>query len=947
MSYSNNPPNGKTNAPGDGYCTECHGSGNPGGFDGDITITGLPDTVLSGQTYALTITSSNPNGLAERAGFQLVVLNSSNQNFGTLSSSDPNGTVTPSGGRTYFEHDPSQLFDSNNEASWYFSWKAPAVSGSESFTIYAASNIANNNGDDTGDYIISRTFPRVAINEPDPLNVTVSGTNISCNGQNNGSATANPTGGTAPYSYSWSSGQSTQTISGLAPGNYSVTVTDNASQTTSGAVQITEPDALTLAIDASGTEINCNVTSITLTANVSGGTQGYNYLWSTGAQASGITVTNGGTYTITVTDAKLCTATSSVTITENLNLDVELQPIQPLCENSDPVILEGTPAGGIYSGPGVNGSTFDPSLAGPGNHEIVYTYTEGQCSDFATQIAVVEALPVIEIVPVGDKCLDDPAFNVIATPAGGTFSGPGITSDGIFTPANAGIGTHTITYTINGLCIASGTTQIKVVDCNCPNPVSVNAGEDLSVCAGTIANLNGQGTNASTYVWSSSGDGDFSNKNSLITTYTPGDSDLTNGQVTLTLTGLDPDGNGPCSASSDQLKLTIHALPEITFDTENEVCLDKDSLELKALPDDGLWTGPGVTNNVFHFDSIGIGNYTLNYAVVDNNGCAASKPFVVTVKDCSNIFTGMLSINNTNCKNDSTGSMEVIPGSDATLPISYSWSTGDTTKKIDHLPSGNYAVTATDATGKTLVLQGKINPISSLSILQADTVSCPDASLACPEIHGAAGPVQYLWSTGNTEHCQELIADSTVCLTVSDSLSCKESICIYYNPLNIHVDASQGPGDIGNSGFIHVTISGGNPDYSYTWYRDSIAIATTEDLDSISEAGIYVLKVVDHSGCEVFSEEVVLKGVANKKLDGVISKVYPNPFTHELIYETSDPSSVRKIILVTPFNNYIPLDWNQKNTNLLRINMEQMVPGVYYLIVLENNTVRHFRLLKL
>lgn len=944
MSYSNNPPNGKTNAPGDGYCTECHGSGNPGGFDGNITITGLPDTTSPGETYPLTITVSNPNGLAGRAGFQLVVLNSSNQNFGTLTSTDPNGAVTPSGSRTYFEHDPSQLFNGSNEASWFFNWEAPSVSGQESFTIYAAANIANNNGDNDGDYIISRTFNGLVLAQPDPLEVTVSGTNISCNGQNNGMATANPTGGTLPYTYAWSSGQSTQTINGLPPGNYTVTVSDAGNQTASASIQITQPDPLTSSISASGTEINCNVTTITLTAAASGGSLPYGYLWSTGAQTSIITVTSGGTYSVTVSDQNQCSSVSSVTITENLNLDVSLLPIDPVCENHEPVPLFGSPAGGVYSGPGVNGSTFDPSIAGPGNHEIIYTYSEGQCSDFASQTAVVEALPSINIVPVNDLCLTDPAINVIASPSGGIFSGPGITSDGVFTPSQAGIGTHTITYTINGLCVAFGTTQIKVKECNCNTPVTVQAGPDISLCAGDIIIINGQGTNASSYHWSSNGDGSFINPDSLRTTYIPGENDKTNGMVTLTLTGADPDGDGPCTGDADELVLTINPIPDITFETAKNVCEDLDSLLLIATPSGGTWSGVGVSGNVFHFDTLGVGFYTLQYSVENTHGCFKKDSVEIEVKDCSNLFTGELFINKNNCAYDSIANIQVIPGDDATEPITYIWSNGDTTQTIEHLANGNYSVTATDALGKTLTLEGTVTSLSNLSILQDESVTCTSDSLACPVVKDGVGPIQYLWSNSNTNPCQELIRDSILCLTISDSLSCKQSVCISYFPLTIHVDEIIEPTDV--SGSIDITVSGGEPGYTFTWLRDTTLIATTEDLDSIYAPGVYTIHVTDASGCET-SEKITLEGGAIAKESKIVDHVYPNPFKNEILLEAANPSAVKEVIIITPLNNYVRKHWDSTSGNTMKIEMENMPSGVYYLIVLEKGVVKHFKLMKI
>jgi large repetitive protein len=81
----------------------------------------------------------------------------------------------------------------------------------------------------------------IEINEPTLLTVGVSGTDVTCLGGSDGSATATPSGGTAPYSYLWSNGATTQTISNLVAGTYNVTVTDAKGCTVAGTITITQP----------------------------------------------------------------------------------------------------------------------------------------------------------------------------------------------------------------------------------------------------------------------------------------------------------------------------------------------------------------------------------------------------------------------------------------------------------------------------------------------------------------------------------------------------------------------------------------------------------------------------------------------------------------------------------------------------------------------------------
>ena len=139
---------------------------------------------------------------------------------------------------------------------------------------------------------------------------------------------------------------------------------------------------------------------------------------------------------------------------------------------------EATPAGGVYSGPGVtdngNGTDydFDPAAAGVGIHTITYTYTDGNgCTAFDTDDVEVFALPVVTFTAPADLCIDAGVQATLggATPAGGIYSGPGVTDNGNgtdydFDPASAGVGSHTITYTFtdgNG-CTSSANDDVEV-----------------------------------------------------------------------------------------------------------------------------------------------------------------------------------------------------------------------------------------------------------------------------------------------------------------------------------------------------------------------------------------------------------------------------------------------------------------------------------------------------
>jgi hypothetical protein len=208
----------------------------------------------------------------------------------------------------------------------------------------------NRSGLSAGTYTLTVTDVRncikstsVTVTQPSPMVITPTITPVSCFGQNSGQISLSVTGGTGSYIYSWSDGNSNQNRSGLAPGIYSVTVTDanNCTQTLGG-IEVTQPAA---GLNLSTTQVNVlcfggNNGSINLT--VSGGTPfaapaaPYTYSWTkTGSSFTASTEDIGslteGTYNVTVTDSKGCTATLSVTITQPAALSLSVAKTDATC----------------------------------------------------------------------------------------------------------------------------------------------------------------------------------------------------------------------------------------------------------------------------------------------------------------------------------------------------------------------------------------------------------------------------------------------------------------------------------------------------------------------------------------------------------------------------------------------------------------------------------------
>lgn len=175
--------------------------------------------------------------------------------------------------------------------------------------------------------------------------------NPTCDGEENGSATANVSGGTAPYNYQWSpNGGNTATGSGLGAGTYTVTVIDDAGCTTIEEVTLTNPSPITL----TGTSIpaDCGDDNGEIVVTASGGTGGFTYTWnpnvSNSANANNLPA---GNYNVTVTDANGCTASEAFTVGQSDSIDVFIVPSSGTINPGGEIILsvETDPASTIVS----------------------------------------------------------------------------------------------------------------------------------------------------------------------------------------------------------------------------------------------------------------------------------------------------------------------------------------------------------------------------------------------------------------------------------------------------------------------------------------------------------------------------------------------------------------------------------------------------------------------
>ncbi|MBS1686530.1 MAG: tandem-95 repeat protein [Bacteroidetes bacterium] len=329
-------------------------------------------------------------------------------------------------------------------------------------------------------------------------------------------------GGTPIYTYLWSppigiTGYTTASNPYVrhlgANTTYTVTVTDKKGCTATDQVVVRVTPA-TLAISITPPANSSSLTwcensgqSVDLTVNVTGGTAGYTYLWTPTTNLSDtdqqVTTANpqmAGSYpyTILVTDASGCQASLSRTITvKPLPHPVIIGLDSHYCASSPQVALTASISGGTWSGAGVvntgSGFVFRPASVGAGSYLITYTVTQNGCTHDTSQVVVVDPLPTVSITGNNPSyCTFDALDTFTGTPAGGTWSGPGINaSTGVFNPALVSVPnnistTVTIRYRLAGgstTCTDSTSVNITIYK---SLPVTVTASADTTCQGGAI-----------------------------------------------------------------------------------------------------------------------------------------------------------------------------------------------------------------------------------------------------------------------------------------------------------------------------------------------------------------------------------------------------------------------------------------------------------------------------
>jgi gliding motility-associated-like protein len=729
---------------------QCNG-GSDGGID--LSITGGTPTYL--YSWSNGSTTQDINGLS--AGLYTVTVTDANN----CSASSSYSITQPSLLTVSLNGVNPTCGASNGSISAAVSGGASGYSylWSNSSTASSISNVA------VGTYTLTVTDANGCtavqssslVNQNGPSITSGIATNPSCNGGSNGSIDITISGGASPFTYSWSNGQTSQDVTGLSAGTYTVTITDANSCVNSNSYTITQPSALIANVTTTAT--TCNLNNGSATTSVSGGTGAYTYLWNNASISSAISNVAAGNYTVTITDANGCSIIRSATVSATLT----------------PVVV---------------------------------------------QSALTNVL-----------CNGDSTGSISITINNGTGPFTFVWSNGATTQniSNIKNGTYTVTVTD-----ANGCTNVKSFTVTQPTFLSLANFSSVNTTCGQ-ANGSAQvipagGVSPYTYLWSN---GNLTNQ---IVNVGAGSYSVTvtdNNGCTKRRSFIITNANGPVVTLQSQANVNCFgaATGSINISTSGGLA-----------PYTYLWSNAATTQNI---SGLVAGDYTIT--VTDANNCTASTQYTITQPSILNINPTII---NAGCVANSGSISTAVSG--GTIPYTYSWSNGNTTSSISNLSAGNYSLTVTDNNGCTSLWSGVVlgagSPSANFTVIDVTCFGFTDGSIAS-STSGGNPPYTYLWSNGSTGSGISNLSAGSYSVTITDQSGCTAFYTqTVQSPLQLNITTSIIDVNCfnGNTGSIQLTVTGGTSPYSYLWNNSS----TSNPITNLS-SGTYNVTVTDNLGCTI------------------------------------------------------------------------------------------------
>ncbi len=688
--------------------------------------------------------------------------------------------------------------------------------------------------------------------------VAVVDSSITCYGNTDGAATASASGGTMPYTYLWSNGSTTASISGVVAGIYNVYITDNNGVKDTTDVTITEPSLLSGAV-VIDSNVMCNGSSDGgASASATGGTAPYTYLWSNGATSEFISGVSSGVYSVTITDANGCTTMSNGTITQPHSLVA-------IVGGDSVVTCNGGSDGGAtafglggtapYTYLWSNGATTASISGVPAGLYTVYVTDYNECLDSAliaiTQPGIFSTHAYVDSSITCNGSSDGGASVLVYN---GMAPFTYLWSNGATTSSISGVaaGEYSVTVTDTNGCTTMGNVTVTepsllsgavVIDSN----VTCNGSSD----GGASASATG-GTAPYTYLWSNGSTSAFI-------------SGVSSGVYSVTIT----DANG-CTSMSNGTITQPHSLVAIVGGDSVVTCNGGSDGGATAFglggtaPYTYLWSNGATTASI---SGVSAGLYTVY--VTDYNECLDSALIAITQPG---IFSAHAYVNSSiTCNGSSDGGATVLVYN-GMAPFTYLWSNGATTSSISGVSAGEYSVTITDTNGCTTM--GNVTVTEPVLLVASAVVNlnvlCNGDSTgkATASATGGNGIYDYLWSNGATTAIITGVPAGTYTATITDANGCYDTTSVTITEPTVLIATSVVDSNITchglSDGGATSSITGGIAPYTYVWSNG----ATTASITGVV-AGTYTATITDANGCYDTTSVTVTEPAASESTDTV------------------------------------------------------------------------------
>ncbi len=811
------------------------GGAIPYSYSWDNTETTRTTTGLDGGMHSATVIDANgctvvgAVTIAEPAAFQTTIVETS----GVLCNGESNGsaTATITGGATPYTYE----WD-NGEST------AVAVmlaAGSHQLTV------EDTNG--------CTQVGLVTITEPNVLLVsTTQNTDVLCNGESNGAATANVNGGTSPFTYTWDNSETTTTAIGLDAGVHIVSVVDANGCEGTASVTISNPALLGIsAIESSGVTCNGESNGVAI-ATASGGTMPYTYTWDNAEMTATAVGLDVGVHSVSATDANGCETTTTVVITESaiLALTSVIEDSGVLCHGESNGVATISVSGGTtpYTYAWDNAETTVTAVGlDAGVHTV--TATDANGCQLSTTIVITEPTEFAMTSIIEDSgllCNGDGNGVATISVSGGTTPYTYAWDNAEATSTTTGLngGTHTATVTDANGCVVVGTLMIEE-----PAAFGIAIVEDSGVLcngenSGSASAAVTGGTTPYTYIWD-------------------------NGESTSTATML--------SAGAHQLTITdVNGCKQISSVTTTEPSnllanVVEDSGVICNGESNGIATvtaGGGTSPYTYSWDNSEItatatglvaGIHTVT--TTDNNNCAIVETVLIT--ELGQLSATAAEDSGILCIGESNG-VATATGTGGTSPYTYEWDNGESSATATMLGSGMHILSITDAEGCVETASVIITEQNGLLIntAQDSGVLCDGESngVSTISVSGGTSPYTYIWDNSETTQTATGLTEGVHLITVSDINGCTSTseVVISGPPAFTSALTATNPDcffeDIGA---LSAMVSGGVSPYTYNWSNG----ATTSTITGLA-ADSYQVSITDANNCmQIESETLVLTNV--------------------------------------------------------------------------------------